>query len=74
MTPYELRIMLQIYITTAWRENFSDISQDAQCWINAIEKFEYLGLLENDQASDRLKVYMEAIVSLPLPTKQWVMP
>lgn len=73
MTPYELKILLEIFVSPAWRDNLAHISA-TQAWENAIEKFEYLGLLEDDQASDRLKVYLEAVLELPLPTKKWVMP
>lgn len=72
MTPYEFRILLEIYVSPDWYAKLSNIS-DTDIWRETIEKFEHLELLEDGQGTDKLKIYVATILNMKLPVKKWVM-
>jgi len=74
MSPYEIKILLAIYTSPEWRLNINnDTSSDL--WYQTMEKFRHLQLLgEDDQCTERLIVYCDALCNIPMPIQQWVMP
>jgi len=76
MTPYEIRILLMINSSPNWRDNI-DVDMHSDLWYETIQKFKEIGFLSldlDDQGTQRLKIYCEALCNMPLPVQQWVMP
>ncbi len=81
MSPFELDILLHYY---SRRDDHPVLADNPPIWTSTRGKMKSDGLLgENDPVkvgeplyylTERGKVYIEAILSLPLPVQQWVMP
>lgn len=85
MTPLEIRIALHYHYSP---EEWSDVYGSGDLADSIVAKLVEAGLLDRQKlvtayperekyrhvATDGLRVYVEALQALPLPTKQWVMP
>ncbi len=77
MTPYEIDILMHYYTRPT---DHSGIHDGNQLWRDTMADFLTLGLLDpngNDTAyvlGERGRVFIEAIIALPLPERLWVMP
>lgn len=76
MSPYKLEILLAIYVSPDWRYlTRAEAEAGTEAWHEAIQEFRDNGFLGgHDQGTEKLKVYCEALMSVPMPVQKWAMP
>lgn len=74
MTPYEISILLWINVSPAWRD-YVGVDMSTDLWYQTMAKFREMELIgPDDQPSQKLKVYCNALCNVPMPVLQYVMP
>lgn len=74
MTPYEIKILLWINSSPSWRDQVG-VDMTTDLWHSTMEKFRESELIgPDDQPSQKLRIYCDALCSVPMPVLQYVMP
>jgi hypothetical protein len=78
MTPIEIKILLHYYTMPG---DYTGVGEGSVSHEQALDRFLQLGLLERSNepgqqytATEGVKVYVEALMAVPLPERKWVIP
>jgi hypothetical protein len=76
MTPYEIIMLIEIYVGPQ-----EPTAPDSPLKRQTLERFQQHGLIEGAsdcergyRATERTKVYIDALCETPWPVQKWVMP